>query len=60
MPHRITIQIADRVAALIDVIEAESERDPDKFAESPEERLLWALRAARDSYLDARRASVDS
>jgi hypothetical protein len=38
---RIDILIANRVAALVDVLEAESERDPNKFSDSPEERLLW-------------------
>jgi hypothetical protein len=37
---RITIQIADRVAALMDLLEAESDRDQDRFAGSREERLL--------------------
>jgi hypothetical protein len=49
---RITIQIADRITALVDVLEAECERDPGKFSDSPEERLLWALRTARDRYHD--------
>jgi hypothetical protein len=40
---RITVQIADRVTALVDVLEAEGERDPGKFEGSPEERLLWGL-----------------
>ena len=57
MLSRIHIEIADRINALIDIIEAECERDPGKFSGSAEERLLIALRAARVSYLDARRAA---
>jgi hypothetical protein len=40
MSHRITIEIADRITVLIDALEAEGERAPDKFVGSPEERLL--------------------
>jgi len=35
MPTRINVEIADRVAAVIDVLEAESDRDPGKFAGHP-------------------------
>jgi hypothetical protein len=51
MPSHIHVEIADRIASLISALEAECERAPDKFVDSPEERLLFALRTARDSYL---------
>ena len=54
MPSRIHVEIADRVAAL----EAESERDPGTFDGSAEERFLFALKAARANYFDARCATV--
>jgi hypothetical protein len=60
MTERIHIEIADRIAALIDALEAEGERDAGTFSGSPEERLLFALGAARVSYLDARRAAVST
>jgi hypothetical protein len=59
MLTRINVEIADRVAAVINALEAEGERAPDKFEGSAEERLLWALKAARDNYLGAR-ASASS
>jgi hypothetical protein len=60
MLTRIHVEIADRVAAVISALEAECERDAGMFAGSPEERLLFALRAARDRYLDARRTAVST
>jgi len=60
MPTRINVEIADRVNALINLLEAESERDAGAFSGSPEERLLFALRAARADYLDARRTASSS
>ena len=58
MPERVYILIADRVAALVGVNEAESERDPGTFDGSAEERFLFALKAARANYFDARCATV--
>ena len=60
MPSHIDIQIADRIAALIDVLEAEGERDAGTFSSSPEERLLFTLRTARANYLDARRTAASA
>jgi hypothetical protein len=58
MPSRIHVEIADRVAALVGVLEAESERDPGTFDGSAEKRFLFALKSARANYFDARCATV--
>jgi hypothetical protein len=51
MLTRTNIEITNCIGALISALEAECERAPDKFEGSAEERLLFALKTARDSYL---------